>query len=729
MEQTAPQKEMQKTLKISAKQANEIKVSKQIAETLKRQWEDLAKRQQNSGIKMRADRRITSVTFKKDENGKIAVQVNMYGGQTIKDNGQEKALDRFKEQTRLSYVHARVAEFLRKIREYGYAAVEGEIPPELKEAVLKGMEKANISTSYKGRAAEAAEARQTLQNAAKAADNAAKAAKDASDMAKGFGAAGAADNAAKAMGAAIFGSLRKGTLDGDRLTFPSKNGEAPFSITATEDMKRVADEGTEFIIQDKPLNKERAEANFDSAAKSVAYLHEKFGNNQKDNIIYRRGNSVSYQSEEGEIRGNSFEIAPKIIVKKALTQALERLKEGEASEEDIKLIELHRETGVLNKDFAPNNLKSIDKAIQKVKRGNSNNFITNVEKLEMAGLEQLAQQVSSAKGTEREGRAICDKARRNELLAENNKRSQEKIALVKDLLGKEERHESLTDAEQKLLAHVHEQYDKILEPERLTSKTDLRQNEDALFGVLERRKLFGAIEHERNSKETHDKVNAGKLAKAENKTNLQPLDVSAGKSISDLTEQSRDNRKNGVEDKEDKLLMQYLDAVTKIYGADQITPETLEIAERLKQNKVNLGQLHGIARDDKLTLEQKLKETEELEKEARNKQLQSPVKESTVSKQKSKQPAEVEAGRVSEKLQENMKETPEQEKEKQAKQKEEKSAKGKEAKPKKSLQAQIKNAEAKQQTDSKDKSAALSDREKAAQAKIIAMKRKQDLAR
>ncbi|MBR1778090.1 MAG: hypothetical protein IJ752_05855 [Alphaproteobacteria bacterium] len=174
MEQTAQQKEAQKTLKISAKQAKEIKISRQIADKIKRQWEELAKRQRSAGAKVRSSRRITSITFTKDHHGKVAVQVNMRNGHSIMDNGQEKALETFKAQSRRSYARAKVAELLKKIREYGFAAVEGEIPPELREAVLKGMAKANISTSYKGAKAEAAAAKQFSNNAAKAADSAFK---------------------------------------------------------------------------------------------------------------------------------------------------------------------------------------------------------------------------------------------------------------------------------------------------------------------------------------------------------------------------------------------------------------------------------------------------------------------------------------------------------------------------------------------------------------------------
>ena len=170
MEQTAEQK----TVGISEKRAKEIKISKQIAERIKGQWDELAKRQKNSGVRLRANRKITSITFARDHQGKIAVKVNLRNGRSITDNSQEKAIDTFKKQSRQDYARAKIAELLKRIREDGYAAVEGDIPAELKEAVLSAMSKANISTSYRGRKVEAAEARQASQRAAQAADNAMK---------------------------------------------------------------------------------------------------------------------------------------------------------------------------------------------------------------------------------------------------------------------------------------------------------------------------------------------------------------------------------------------------------------------------------------------------------------------------------------------------------------------------------------------------------------------------
>ena len=174
MDKTALNEQAQKKNKISAKRAEEIKVSEQIAAVLKREWEELAKKQEQRGVKISASRKISSVTLTKNRRGKISVQVNMQNGARMLDNAREKHVVKFKEEAQKVYFRAKIEELLKKIKEYGYAAVEGEIPAELKEAVLKGMEKANISTSYKGAKAEAEAARQASQRAAEAADKALK---------------------------------------------------------------------------------------------------------------------------------------------------------------------------------------------------------------------------------------------------------------------------------------------------------------------------------------------------------------------------------------------------------------------------------------------------------------------------------------------------------------------------------------------------------------------------
>ena len=170
MDKTELNESTQKNIKISAKQAEEIKISRHIAGVLKREWEELAKKQEQRGVKIHAGRKISSITLTKNRHGKVSVQINMQNGARLLDNAREKNVISFKEKAQKVYSRAKVEELLKKIKEYGYAAVEGEIPAELKEAVLRAMEKANISTSYRGDKVEAETARQASQRAAEAAD-------------------------------------------------------------------------------------------------------------------------------------------------------------------------------------------------------------------------------------------------------------------------------------------------------------------------------------------------------------------------------------------------------------------------------------------------------------------------------------------------------------------------------------------------------------------------------
>ena len=99
MNKTASNEQTQKKNKISAKRAEEIKVSGQIAAVLKREWEELAKKQEQRGVKISASRKISSVTLTKNRRGKISVQVNMQNGARMLDNAREKHVVKFKEKS------------------------------------------------------------------------------------------------------------------------------------------------------------------------------------------------------------------------------------------------------------------------------------------------------------------------------------------------------------------------------------------------------------------------------------------------------------------------------------------------------------------------------------------------------------------------------------------------------------------------------------------------------
>lgn len=249
MDKTTANEETQKKNRNSAKTEKRIKISGKMAVALKREWEDFAKRQGQRGIKVSARNKIRSVSLTKNQHGKISVRVNMENGARLFDNAKEHNVDKFKARAESVYRRSRIEELLKKIKEYGYAAVEGEIPAELKEAVLKSMEKANISTSYKGEKAEAEAARQAAQNAA--------------------------DQAAKPSNAAEAGPLA---------SLNPQKGFLPYEVQADRDIQNAINKGyLEFqpkAIPDYYSKKAQEEAirivseNMKHTAKACTYLNE-----------------------------------------------------------------------------------------------------------------------------------------------------------------------------------------------------------------------------------------------------------------------------------------------------------------------------------------------------------------------------------------------------------------------------------------------------------------------
>ena len=163
------------TDKLSPEQAASIRISRKMAAKLKSKWEALQKRQ--NGRRVRSDDRISSVSIIRNRQGKESVRVNMGNGREILNTSMERAAAEFEKTARKVYAGSRIEEFLRKIKENGWDAVEGEIPTEIKDAVRSACERANISLSSKGeRAKEREAAQKASQRAANAADNAIKAA-------------------------------------------------------------------------------------------------------------------------------------------------------------------------------------------------------------------------------------------------------------------------------------------------------------------------------------------------------------------------------------------------------------------------------------------------------------------------------------------------------------------------------------------------------------------------
>mgnify|MGYP006931931911 FL=1 len=163
------------TDKHSPEQAASVRISREMAAKLKSEWEDLQKRQ--NGRRVRSNDRISSVSIIRSRQGRESVRVNMGDGREILSASLERAAVEFEKTARKVYAGSRIEEFLRKIKENGWDAVEGEIPAEIKDAVRNACERANISLTSKGeRAKEREAARQASQRAAEAADHAIKAA-------------------------------------------------------------------------------------------------------------------------------------------------------------------------------------------------------------------------------------------------------------------------------------------------------------------------------------------------------------------------------------------------------------------------------------------------------------------------------------------------------------------------------------------------------------------------
>lgn len=313
MDKTASNEQKQKKNKISAKRAEEIKVSGQIAAILKREWEELRKKQDQRGIKISASRKISSITLIKNRRGKISVQVNMQNGARMLDNAKEKNVVKFKEKAQKVYSRAKIEELLKKIKEYGYAAVEGEIPAELKEAVLKSMEKANISTSYKGAKAEAEAARQASQRAAEAAD------KMFNNVVSGMaGAAGfaAANMVIKAEGGYLHDAsgnrikatprLEKLLAQGVNIFLPSIPNNIP------ENVKSMAEEQSGTVL--------------DIAARSAEDIKDLSSIGQ-DSIGSMSATAITKDGRK--IKAEASALATKNTVQKELLNAIELLQNGE----------------------------------------------------------------------------------------------------------------------------------------------------------------------------------------------------------------------------------------------------------------------------------------------------------------------------------------------------------------------------------------------------------------
>lgn len=528
MDKTALNEQAQKKNKISAKRAEEIKVSGQIAAVLKREWEELAKKQEQRGVKISASRKISSVTLTKNRRGKTSVQVNMQNGARMLDNAREKHVVKFKEKAQKVYFRAKIEELLKKIKEYGYAAVEGEIPAELKEAVLKGMEKANISTSYKGAKAEAEAARQASQRAAEAADKALKTAAAAA----AFGAlppwhTEAIDSlvqaAAKSLQNNKYATL-VGAPEARRPNSPSVKGNImidgvyydvvgdnlkadSIKIRAAHDLLKKSEQG-------QPLS-EKEEAFLTELAKKakISSLEDLQKNSNLINRVSDKALPEKYRFDlkqarkEGQALINDFlqktrnvnTGLPKVMIPLNLSVGRKitditndyRDHKKETSKEDKNRKALLTFYCKLNgkDEITPEAVKFMQDMTKKEISGNE---LWQKYKGENKSAEEMKAYIADRKngkipapvpqkprssGMDKEKQKAADKAAKEALLAPDNAVSAEKIRQAKAVLDKETKGETLSEKEQKLLNFVHQTFKKIpeLKKEDLEDPKNRRQ--------------------------------------------------------------------------------------------------------------------------------------------------------------------------------------------------------------------------------------------------------------
>lgn len=601
MDKTALNEQAQKKRKISAKEAQEIRVSKQIASVLKHEWEELAKKQEQRGVKISAGRKISSITLTKNRRGKISVQVNMQNGARVLNNAREKNIVKFKEKAQKVYFRAKVEELLKKIKEYGYAAVEGEIPAELKEAVLKSMEKANISTSYKGEKAEAEAAREASQRAAEFADNALKNALHNSNSDATVAGQLAALWISPDLNNAKFHEKYNMTESA-----PPKQRRDNSSSSETDIILTLPD-GSKLPIHLVGDNIEtnklkalasanalwRQENNFPPEAGDEALLTglKKLGivsldtlqknsnrmNNLKDKLIPEKYQpdlkenkkiDLQRQAQYKEITGkgqsrDSRISAPKVMIPLNLSVGRKiaditndyRDHKKETSKEDKNqkaLLTLYCK--INNKDEITSEALKFSQDM--TEKGISGNELWQKYKNEQKSPEEMkvyiagrssgkipapAPQKPRSSGMDKEKQKAADKAAKEALLAPDNAVSAEKIRQAKAVLDKEAEGAALSEKEQKLLGFVHLTFSKIpnLKP------TDLEdpKNRKQLAAMLQCKKLYSNLPKEGKevSKQTGKEKSAQKAA-VEQKSSAAVSNIpnkQAQPAKSDMTEKDR----------------------------------------------------------------------------------------------------------------------------------------------------------------------------------------------
>lgn len=148
---------MEKDVDITAKEQENITKS---AKALQHDWKVLQSRQKHRGRKRQAEktgRNIETALFLLKRDGR-AMDL-----QSHKQRFSGLREDFAHEKVRKTYTAYIISEYMKRIREDGWAAVEAGLPPELREVLMKACESKGISTTDKGEKAKERESEQKKQ--------------------------------------------------------------------------------------------------------------------------------------------------------------------------------------------------------------------------------------------------------------------------------------------------------------------------------------------------------------------------------------------------------------------------------------------------------------------------------------------------------------------------------------------------------------------------------------
>lgn len=148
---------MEKDVDITAKEQEDITKS---AKALQYDWKVLQSRQKHRGRKRQAEktgRNIETAMFLLKRDGRA---MDM---QSHKQRFSGLREDFAHEKVRKTYTAYIISEYMKRIREDGWAAVEAGLPPELREVLMKACESKGISTTDKGEKAKERESEQKKQ--------------------------------------------------------------------------------------------------------------------------------------------------------------------------------------------------------------------------------------------------------------------------------------------------------------------------------------------------------------------------------------------------------------------------------------------------------------------------------------------------------------------------------------------------------------------------------------